>query len=162
MQADLETKFQSRKERFVGKSPWTGCFIIPFIRAVNWPHAHIAHPVCAGIWLCGFVLLTACSMHCKHLCGSLWVILREPQRPHIITRMLSTRPYDAPSESGLYYSDCTNLALLARQHARPVSACPWFGGNFSMTVLIPQCRKWWSRVFSNNPVASFPPKAPEV
>ena len=153
MQADLETKFQSQKNGLSVKvHELDASSFLSF--AVNWPHAHIAHPVCAGIWLCGFVFLTA--LHCKHLCGSLWVILREPQRPHIITRMLSTRPYDAPSESGLYYSDCTNLALLARQHARPVSACPWFEGNFSMTVLIPQCRKWWSRV------ASFPPKAPEV
>ena len=37
-----------------------------------------------------------------NICFEAWPLLREPQRPHIITRMPRARPYDAHCESRLY------------------------------------------------------------
>ena len=112
-------------------------------RSLSTDHRHTLRALSAPEF--DFVVLF-CSAHCKHLCGGL-VLLREPQRPHIITRMLSTRPCDEPPESGLYCSDCTNLGLLARASTRACFCMSMIQRNFSMAVLIPQCRKWCSRAF---------------
>ena len=102
-------------------------FIFPFIRCQLTTRTHCTPCLRRNLTLWfGFPRIVFNAVHCS---VGAWVLLWEPQRPHIITRMLGTRPYDAHRESGLYCSDCTKLALLARQH-RPVSACPWFGEIF--------------------------------
>ena len=127
--------------------------IIPFIRCQLTTRTHCTPCLRWNLTLrCGFpriVKLGECSMQCKHLCKSLGAPERTTKTAYNYSHAEHTSIWRA-TWIWTVLLRLYKLGIIGTGQHGPARACfcmSMIRRNFSMAVLIPQCRKWCSRAF---------------